>query len=192
LELLKFLFEKAPLTIQYDLYPSINIKTEQPLELGTDLFLNAVAAHTLFHRNNIIIDFGTALTFTVVEKTGNLLGVAIAPGLRTAIKALYKVTAQLPQVPLEWPKSTIGKNTEEAIQSGVLIGYIGLVKFHVEKIKEEFGQDFTPIITGGFSSIVQPLQSMYKDIDPMLTLKGMEIYSRFVFSQQKPDLPNII
>ena len=183
LELLQFLTGKSPLTIQFDLYPDIKMQTENPLELGTDLFLNAVAAHAIYNRNNIIIDFGTALTFTVVEKSGNLLGVSIAPGLHTAIKALYKVTAQLPEVPLEWPQSSIGKNTEEAIQSGVLIGYLGLVKFHIEKIKEEFGNDFYPIITGGFSSIVKPLQMLYKDIDPMLTLKGMEIYSRHVFSR---------
>jgi type III pantothenate kinase len=121
------------------------------------------------------------LTFTTVTSAGHILGVAIAPGLKTAISALYNSTAQLPEVPLAYPSSAVGKSTVHAIQSGVLIGYVGLVKHMIESIREEVGKDYKAIATGGLASILYPLQEVFDEIDPFLTLHGLRIIGESVF-----------
>ncbi len=104
------------------------IKIDNPLEIGSDLLANAVAGFDKYNSNCIIVDFGTALSLTIVGEEGELLGVSIAPGLKSAMKALSSNTAQLPFVQLKAPPSVIGKNTIHAIQSGVVLGYVGLVE----------------------------------------------------------------
>ena len=104
-----------------------------------------------------------------------MLGVAIAPGLKTAISALFSKTAQLPEVPLKMPESPVGKNTIHAIQSGILNGYVGLVVHMLSCIREEVGQHFIAIATGGLSSILHPLKSEFEDIDVELTMNGLKI-----------------
>jgi type III pantothenate kinase len=119
------LFGRPPVVVGPDVYPRLEVRIDRPHEIGSDLVANAVAAYTKYRSNCIVVDFGTALTFTTVTARGQLLGVAIAPGLRTAIKALSQNTAKLPDVPLEMPLSAIGKNTIQAMQAGVLLGYVG-------------------------------------------------------------------
>lgn len=164
-----------PLLLGSDLYDHLKLKTERPDELGTDLYANATAAHHLFQQDCIIVDFGTALTFTIIDKNGKLLGVNIAPGLKTAIHALFMKTAQLPEVPLIYPKSVVGKNTTHAIQSGILVGYVGLVQHMVKAIQAELGASFQPIATGGLLSVLKPLHSLFYAIEPNLTLDGLRI-----------------
>ncbi|MEQ8706691.1 MAG: type III pantothenate kinase [Phaeodactylibacter sp.] len=169
------LFGREALMVSPEMYQNLRLKLDRAEELGTDLFANAVAAHYLHQQDCIIVDFGTALTFTVVDKSGQLLGVSIAPGLKTAIRSLFQKTAQLPEVPLEMPASAIGKDTVHAIQSGILVGYVGLVRHMLSSIRAEVGPQYMAVATGGLSAILHPLQADFDAIDPHLTLDGLRI-----------------
>jgi len=175
LHIAEHLFGKPALKVAPPIYPKLKLKIDRPNEIGTDLLANAVAAHYLFKQDCIVVDFGTALTFTTVSAEGHILGVAIAPGLKTAIASLFQKTAQLPEVPLTLPTTPIGKNTEHAIQSGILIGYVGLVRHMLAEIRREVGAQYIAIATGGLSAVLTPLQEDFHQIDPMLTLEGLRI-----------------
>ena len=156
----------------------LRIRTDNPAEVGGDLVANAVAAHALYGSsgsNCIVVDFGTALTFTAVDKSGDLLGVAIAPGLRSAAAALASNTAQLPHVQLVPPPAAIGRNTVHSIQSGVVFGYIGLVNALIERMRAELGGQAHAIATGGLARIIAPLTGQFTAIEPWLTLDGLRI-----------------
>jgi len=176
--LLDHLYHHAKITIlNPELYLELGLQVARPYEIGSDLVANAVAAHQIYKCNAIVIDFGTALSFTIVNEEGHILGVSIAPGLKTAIRALSKGTAQLPEVLLEYPKSAVGTNTNHAIQSGVLVGYVGLVRYMIQEIRKELGDDFKTIATGGLSHILAPLQNDFDFINKNLTLEGLRILS---------------
>lgn len=178
-ETINNLLGKYPLLIQPDVYPRLQLGIDRPHEIGTDLVANAVAAYNEFQNACIVIDFGTALTFTTVSKEGKILGVAIAPGLKTAMYALFVNTAQLPEVPLKLPDSAIGKNTTHALQSGVLLGYVGLVKEIIKTIKLEIGENCNVIATGGLSEILPPLENEFDKTDKLLTLNGLRIIDEY-------------
>lgn len=169
------LFFKPPLWVDAEIYPRLKLRIDRPDELGTDLYSNAVAAYYRYGQDCIVVDFGTALTFTVINAEGQLLGVSIAPGLKTAIGALFQKTAQLPEVPLELPPSAVGTNTVSAIQSGVLLGYIGLVRHMLAAIRAELGGQYIAIATGGLSAILHPLSDDFHEVAPNLTLDGLRI-----------------
>jgi len=170
------LFEKNPVVLGPEIYSKLPIKVLNPYEIGSDLVANAVAAHSLFNSNCLVVDFGTALTFTTVSGEGNILGVAIAPGLKTAIRALSQNTAKLFDVPLEMPRTALGTNTVQAIQAGILLGYEGLVKFMVDRIRLELNDpDLSTVATGGLSSIITPGTQTFNRIEPNLTLDGLRI-----------------
>jgi type III pantothenate kinase len=173
--MLKSLFGKEPLLVGPDLYPDLEIAIDHPHEIGADLIANAVAAHARYAQNCVVVDFGTALTFTTISAGGQILGVAILPGLRTAVKALFANTAQLPEVPLILPQSAIGKNTVHAIQAGILLGYEGLVKSMIARIRAELNGSCIAIATGGLSSIIETLRDEFIEIDPNLTLQGLRL-----------------
>ena len=178
---LKTLFEREPITLGPNVYPQLPIEVLNPYEIGSDLVANALAAHLKYKQTCVVVDFGTALTFTTVSREGKILGVSITPGLRTAIKALSQNTAKLFDVPLEMPQSALGRNTVTAIQSGILFGYEGLVKNMIAKLREELGEDCPAIATGGLSSVITPLKNFFHSVDPNLTLDGLrmvgEIYT---------------
>ncbi|GAB2800053.1 type III pantothenate kinase [Rhabdobacter roseus] len=173
--MLQGLFGKKPIVVGPSIYPALSVSIDHPHEIGADLIANAVAAHTRYQQNCVIVDFGTALTFTTVSADGQILGVAIVPGLKTAVKALFANTAQLPEVPLKLPDSAIGKNTVHAIQAGILLGYEGLVKALILRIRQELGGDCIAIATGGLSSIIDTLRDEFVAIDRRLTLDGLRI-----------------
>ncbi len=177
------MFGVNPVVIGPGTYPLMKVDIHHPYELGTDLFANAVAAHHRYQMNCVIVDFGTALTFTTVAKEGIIKGVAIAPGLKTAVRSLFANTAQLPEVPLIMPESPIGKNTVEAIQSGVLLGYEGLVKSMIQRIRREFDGHLMAIGTGGHSSVITTLAEEFTEIDKNLTLEGLRIIGEFTESE---------
>lgn len=161
----------------------MKIGINNPHEIGTDLVANAVAAVYRFPNNHcIVVDFGTALTFTTISKNKEILGVAISLGLQTAVRALSQNTAKLPEVPLELPASPIGKNTTHAIQAGVLLGYVGAVPFILQQIENELGEKCKVIATGGLSSILTPLKNYFDQIDMLLTLDGLRIIGENVNS----------
>jgi len=174
-KMLRSLFSTEIITVGPNTFPGLSIAIDHPHELGADLIANAVAVITRYKQNCVVVDFGTALTFTTVSKKGEILGVAILPGLVTAVKALFANTAQLPEVPLKLPASAIGKNTVQSIQAGILLGYEGLVKSLIHRIRNEMGGECIAVATGGLSSIIDTLLDEFVEIDGKLTLDGLRI-----------------
>jgi type III pantothenate kinase len=170
---------KKPIVVQPNVYPSVSVTINNVNELGSDLYANAVAAFVKYKRNAVIVDFGTALTFTTVSAKGEVLGVAIVPGLKTAVKALFSNTAQLPEVPLQLPESAIGKNTTHAIQAGILLGYESLVRGMITRIRKELDGDCIALATGGLSSIISTLEGEFVEINRELTLDGLRYIGEY-------------
>ena len=163
-----------------EIYNKLPVQILNPFEIGTDLVANAVAAHQKYGPLTMVIDFGTALTFTTIGAESEIKGVAIAPGLQTAVAALAGKTAQLPQIHLTPPPSVLGENTIHAIQSGVIYGFTGLVDSIVERTKKELRKEITVVATGGLSSVVGSLTKSIKTIEPMLTLDGLVLINNFI------------
>jgi type III pantothenate kinase len=180
-EMLPGLFNGTKITIVGpDIYPKLPIKILNPYEIGADLVANAVAAYHKFGKLTTVIDFGTALTFTTIGKNGEIKGVAIAPGLQTAVAALAGGTAQLPHVHLTPPPSVLGENTVHAIQSGIVYGFTGLVDSMIERTQDELGEKLTVVATGGLSSVIAPLTKNIKNVELLLTLDGLVEICRIV------------
>lgn len=161
------------ISVNPKIYKKLPIRILNPYEIGTDLVANAVAAFHKFGNLTMIIDFGTALTFTTIGKNSEILGVAIAPGLQTAVSALAGKTAQLPQIHLTPPPSVLGENTIHAIQSGVVYGFTGLVDSIIERTQNELNESLTVVATGGLSTVIAPLTKHIQTTDEMLTLDGL-------------------
>jgi type III pantothenate kinase len=153
----------------------LRIRIDNPVELGADLVANAVAAYHRFGKACVIVDFGTATTFSAVSKEGDFLGVAIAPGLGVAAEALSSRTAQLPRVSLVPPVAAIGKNTVHSMQSGLVFGYVGLVEGLIGRIRSELGGNAQVVATGGLSRVLAPLTDQITVADPWLTLEGLRL-----------------
>ena len=179
-EMVQQMFGIDPAMVGVEMYDKLKMEIPSPYEIGTDLICNATYAFYTYKRTCVIVDFGTALTFTVITGEGKIVGVSIAPGLKTAVKALFSNTAQLPEVPLIMPDSAIGKNTVHAIQAGILWGYVGMVREMIYQIKKEVGQDCMVLATGGLSSILTPLQDDFDEVDKTLTLNGLKIISELI------------
>lgn len=176
----KNLFIKEPIVLGPDVYEKLPLQILNPFEIGSDLVANAVGAYFKLKETCIVVDFGTALTFTTVSAEGKILGVSIVPGLRTALRALTQNTAKLFDVPLEMPKSALGTNTVTAIQSGIVIGYEGLVKNVVGAIRRELQVDCPAIATGGLSFVITSLKEFFHTVDPHLTLDGLRIIGELI------------
>ena len=179
------LFRREPVIVGPGIYEKLPIEVLNPYEIGTDLVANAIAAYFKFKRTCIVVDFGTALTFTTISGEGKILGVSIVPGLRTAVRALSQNTAKLFDVPLEMPTSALGRNTVSAIQSGIVIGYEGLVKSMVHAIRQELKTECPAIATGGLSFVITSLKGFFQVVDPQLTLEGLRIIGELVSEKKK-------
>jgi type III pantothenate kinase len=164
-----------PLIVGHKNVPGLRFAVDNPGEVGADLMANAVAAYDRIQDACIVVDFGTATTFTAVSREAVLLGVALAPGMNLAASALSGGTAQLPQVRLVAPERAIGTNTIHAIQSGVVLGYVGLVEGMIRRFREEMQADAAVIATGGLSSVLDPLTDCFSAVDPWLTLDGIRL-----------------
>jgi type III pantothenate kinase len=165
----------SPEVMRPKLYETLAIQVIVPDEIGSDLVANAVYVHENYKSNVLIVDFGTALTFTLVNADGKMEGVSIAPGLKTAVKSLFSQTAQLPEVPLEMPEFNLGTDTVSAIQAGILWGYVGMVKEMISRVKEDKNGDLKVVATGGLSSILTPLASYFDEVNKLITLEGLRI-----------------
>lgn len=177
---IRTLFEREAIVLGPKIYEKIPLDILNPYEIGSDLVANATAAYHQYKQTCVVVDFGTALTFTTISGEGKILGVSIAPGLRTAIKSLSQNTAKLFDVPLEMPTSALGRSTVTAIQSGIVIGYEGLVKNMVQAIRAELKTDCPAIATGGLSFVITSLKSFFDKVDPHLTLNGLRIIGELV------------
>ncbi len=153
----------------------IHIKYDNPKELGSDRIANAVASWELYGGPCIFIDFGTATSFGVVSAQGEFLGGAIVPGLKVTADAIVDRTAKLPRFELIKPQSVIGKNTVANLQSGILYGHIGMVKYLIRRMKEEIGADCRVIATGGMALLVKDDAPEIDVLDGLLTLKGLNL-----------------
>lgn len=181
---IRTLAKREPILVGPGIYDKLPIEVLNPYEIGSDLVANATAAYFKFKETCIVVDFGTALTFTTVSGEGKILGVSIVPGLRTAIRALSQNTAKLFDVPLEMPGSALGRNTVTAIQSGIVIGYEGLVKSVVESIRKELKTNCPVIATGGLSFVITSLKGFFQLVDPQLTMDGLRIIGELVTEQK--------
>ena len=180
------LFALEPTLIDASLYARLPITVLRPNEIGTDLVANALAAFLRYQKACIVVDFGTALTFTAISAAGVMRGVAIAPGLKTAIRSLFANTAQLPQVPLEVPDSALGQDTVHAIQAGVMLGYEGLVRSMLARIRAELGtSDCAVVATGGLANALPALQDEFTETLPRLTLDGIRLLGEFALPSSK-------
>jgi len=168
-------FGIEPLIIGPGVRTGLKIRIDNPVELGADLVADAVAAYSRLSTACIIVDFGTATTFSAVSKEGEFMGVAIAPGIEVAADALSSEAAQLPRINLVAPSKAIGTNTIHSMQSGLIYGYIGLVEGLIHRIREEIGGEASVIATGGLSKVFAPLTKEIEEIDTDLTLEGLRI-----------------
>ena len=155
------------------------IKIDNPREVGADRVVNSVAARERYGAPAVVVDFGTATTFDVVDADGAYIGGAIAPGLEVSMDALVSATAALRRVDLVEPRSVVGRGTVEAIQSGLLYGYAGLVDGILARILEEAegrsGGPVATVATGGIASVIVPLSRLVSTVDPTLTLEGLRL-----------------
>ena len=166
---------KTPMIVGPGIKTGLNIQMENPAQIGSDLIVAAVAARSRFEPPLIIIDMGTATTITAIDKTGTYVGGCISPGPKISAEALSARTAQLPAISLESPKKAIGKNTIDAMRSGVMLGSACMVDGMIDRIQEELGQPVQVIATGGLSQKVTPYCKHTIIQDPNLLLKGLRI-----------------
>ena len=154
----------------------VPILTDNPKEVGADRIVNTLAAHHLHGGPSIVVDFGTSTNVDVVSAKGEFIGGALAPGIEISLDALAARAAALRKVELVRPRSVIGKNTVESLQSGALYGFAGQVDGIVGRIIEELGGSVTAVIaTGGLAPIVVPESRTITDYDPDLTLIGLAL-----------------
>jgi type III pantothenate kinase len=149
------------------------VLVDRPDEVGADRLVNAVAAQETYGGPLIVLDFGTATTFDVVDKDGNYAGGVIAPGVNLSLEALHMAAAQLPRVAIEKPDRIIGKGTVEAMKSGIFWGYIGMIEGLVKGIRGEAGCDMEVISTGGLAPLFSEYTGCIDHTDPELTLRGL-------------------
>ncbi|HAQ20421.1 MAG TPA: type III pantothenate kinase [Prolixibacteraceae bacterium] len=177
-EMLVQMLDHSPVLVEPSIYSKLPVEVLNPYEIGTDIVADATAAYIRYGGPCMVIDFGTALTFTTISQTGKILGVAIAPGLLTALKSLTGNTAQLPDVQLVAPPSVLGENTIHAIQAGLVMGFAGLVDSIVCRTEEELGLKLAVIATGGLSSVLQNVSSKIQITDENLTLDGLKYMAK--------------
>ena len=169
-------FGKDALVVGPGIKTGMNIKLDNPREVGADRIVNAVAAYELYGGPCIIVDFGTATTYCAVSEKGEYLGGAISPGIRISSDALFEKTAKLPRIEIVKPEHVIGKNTVASMQSGIFFGVIGQVDYIVRRMKQEIGCTNCKIIaTGGLSKLISSESETIEIVNALLTLEGLRI-----------------
>lgn len=172
-------FHVKPLVVGPGVKTGLDIKYENPREVGADRIVNAVAAIHEYGSPLIIVDFGTATTYCYVNEHRQYLGGAIAPGINISTEALYSRAAKLPRIEITRPEGVIGKNTVSAMQAGIVYGYVGQVEGIVKRMMEQSAKKPTVIATGGLSNLIAQESNIIDIVDPYLTLKGLQlIYKR--------------
>jgi type III pantothenate kinase len=150
------------------------IMIENPIEVGADRLVNAVAAYDRFQSACVVVDFGTGINFDAVSAAGEYLGGAIAPGLEISLTALVERAARIPRIDLAEPETAIGRSSRAAIQSGVVFGFAGLIDGVVWRIEDEMGE-VRLLATGGLAAAIVPFTETIDEVDEMLTLKGLRL-----------------
>jgi type III pantothenate kinase len=167
--------KKAPLVVGPGVKTGLNIRYENPKEVGADRIVNAVAAIELYGSPCIVVDFGTATTFDYIDENGQYIGGAVAPGIGISTEALYQRAAKLPRIELVKPKSVVGRNTVASMQAGIIYGFAGQVDGIVDRIKEEFQVEPKVVATGGLAELISSESRTIELVNPLLTLQGLQI-----------------
>ncbi|NOV02381.1 type III pantothenate kinase [Paenibacillus planticolens] len=167
--------KRTPFTVGPGIKTGLNVRVDNPKEVGADRIVNAVAALELYGAPCIIVDFGTATTYDYIDPAQQLVGCAIAPGIGISTEALYQKAAKLPRIELVKPKSVVGRNTVAAMQAGIIYGYVGQVDGIVERVKQEFNVNPTVIATGGLAELISSESRTIQIVNPLLTLQGLQM-----------------
>ncbi|MCD1261868.1 type III pantothenate kinase [Paenibacillus athensensis] len=167
--------KRTPFIVGPGIKTGLNVRVDNPKEVGADRIVNAVAALELYGAPCIIVDFGTATTYDYIDASQQLVGCAIAPGIGISTEALYQKAAKLPRIELVKPKSVVGRNTVAAMQAGIIFGYVAQVDGIVERVKQEFNVTPTVIATGGLSELIASESRTIQVVNPLLTLQGLQI-----------------
>ena len=168
----------SPMVVGPGIKTGLNLLMDDPKSIGADLIVDAVAGIAGYGAPLILIDMGTATTITVIDRNGNYTGGMIMPGVRASLGALVKDTSQLPAISLESPGQVIGKNTIDAMKSGIIIGAACMIDGMIDRIEREIGYECRVVATGGLSTAVVPLCNHEITIDDELLLKGLDIIYR--------------
>jgi type III pantothenate kinase len=169
-------FKVKPLSVEPGIKTGVNIKYDNPKEVGADRIVNAVAALHRYGGPVIVVDFGTATTFCAVSESADYLGGAITPGIGISTEALFQRAAKLPRIELIKPEKAIGRNTVSSMQAGIVFGYAGQVDYIVSRFKKEMGGgNIFVVATGGLASLISSVATSIDKVDPLLTLEGLRI-----------------
>ncbi|HJS84049.1 MAG TPA: type III pantothenate kinase [Acetobacteraceae bacterium] len=171
-------FAIEPLVARATLDWGFAIKVDSPEQVGADRLLNTLAGVARFGGPLIIVDFGTATTFDVIDTDGAYLGGVIAPGINLSLEALHHAAAQLPRIGIGRPQAVIGRSTVPAMQSGIYWGYVGLIEGMVARIRNEFGGPMKVVATGGLAPLLAEGTLVIEHIDPDLTLEGLRMLAQ--------------
>ena len=181
--------KQTPLVVELGVKTGVKVLVSEPRTVGADRIVNACAVKAMVGGPAVVVDFGTATTFDAIDKDGNYLGGAIAPGLEVAAEALSGRTAKLPKVDLTVPTQAIGRNTIDAIRSGIMFGYVALVEGMIARFEQELSPApdearLTVVATGGLAPTIAALTSRIDRVEPSLTLDGL----RLIWSMNRPEL----
>lgn len=171
-------FDINPILVGPGVKTGMDIKYDNPKEVGADRIVNGIGGYERHGGPLIIVDFGTAITFDAISKEGDYLGGVITPGIGISSEALFLRTSKLPKVEIVKPDKVIGKNTVNSIQSGLVYGYVGLIDYIIENMMNEMstnGETVKAIATGGFASLYGKESKYISSVDKMLTLEGLRI-----------------
>lgn len=169
-------FGVEPIFLKGDQQRLIDIRTEHPAEVGADLIAAAIGAHARYGGPLIIASYGTATVFTAISAAGEFLGVAIAPGINISIDALVGRTAKLPQIGFVAPKNAIGRSTVEALQAGIVFGFVGQTQALVSRMRSELGSEARVIGTGGLADAVARYCPIIDQVDPEISMQGLRLF----------------
>jgi type III pantothenate kinase len=168
-------FGHEPFVVGVNLQPRLPVRYAPPADVGPDRLVDAVAALRKYGAPALVIDLGTATTFNAISREGEYLGGAIAPGVGTALEALFQAAARLSWFELARPARVIGGNTGEAMQSGAFYGFVSLIEGMIERFKAELGADARVVATGGWSELIGRASRGVDHVEPLLTLEGLRL-----------------
>lgn len=170
-------FGVEPLVLEADRQQLIPVKTDRPAEVGADLVACAIGGKQRYGVPLILVSYGTATVFMALSAAGDYLGVAIAPGINISIDALIGRTAKLPQIALDAPAHAIGRNTIEALQAGIIFGFVGQTEALIARLRDEMGVDARVVATGGLAHVMAKHTSVVEAVDPHLSLYGLRAFA---------------